>query len=93
MTASIRQKIEQLKYLNDVAVEIHSHIEIERLLQDLINISRRIVNAEMGVLAILDENLKKLNILRFQFQIYLNPAKFMICQRKRPSLECGSKER
>ena len=55
MTASIERKIEQLKYLNDVAVEIHSHIEIEHLLQDLVNISRRIINAEMGSLVLLDE--------------------------------------
>jgi len=56
MTASIERKIEQLRYLNDVAVEIHSHIEIEHLLQDLVNISRRVIKAEMGVLTILDEN-------------------------------------
>ena len=55
MSASIKRKIEQLKYLNDVAVEIHSHIEIEHLLQDLVNISRRIINAEMGSLVLLDE--------------------------------------
>ncbi len=55
MTASIERKIEQLRYLNDVAVEIHSHIELEHLLQDLVNISRRIVNAEMGSLVLLDE--------------------------------------
>ena len=55
MTTSIRQKIEQLRYLNDIAVEIHSHIEIEHLLQDLVNISRRIINAEMGSLVLLDE--------------------------------------
>ena len=56
MSASIKRKIEQLKYLNDVAVEIHSHIEIEHLLQDLVNISRRIINAEIGVLTLLDES-------------------------------------
>jgi len=56
MTASIEQKIEQLRYLNDIAVEIHSHIETEHLLQDLVNISRRIIKAEMGVLTLLDEN-------------------------------------
>jgi len=56
MTASIERKIEQLRYLNDVAVEIHSHIEIEHLLQDLVNISRRVIKAEMGVLTLLDEN-------------------------------------
>ena len=56
MTTSIKRKIEQLKYLNDVAVEIHSHIEIEHLLQYLINISRRIINAEMGVLILLGES-------------------------------------
>ncbi len=55
MTTSIKQKIEQLRYLNDIAVEIHSHIEIEHLLQDLVNISRRIINAEMGSLVLLDE--------------------------------------
>ena len=73
MAASIRQKIEQLKYLNDVAVEIHSHIEIERLLQDLINISRRIVNAEMGVLAILDENLKKIKYFKVSIPNLFEP--------------------
>src|SRR3989339_280939 len=56
MTTSIKQKVEQLKYLNDLAVEIHSHIEIEHLLQDLINISRRIINADMGVLTLLGES-------------------------------------
>ena len=56
MTASIERKLEQLRSLNDVAVEIHSHIEIEHLLQNLVNISRRIINAEMGVLTLLDEN-------------------------------------
>jgi len=55
MTTSIKQKIEQLRYLNDIAVEIHSHIEIEHLLQDLVNISRRIINAEIGSLVLLDE--------------------------------------
>lgn len=60
MTASIKRKIEQLKYLNDVTVEIHSHIEIEKLLQDLVNISRRIINAEMGVLTLLDEHRKNI---------------------------------
>lgn len=73
MTASVRQKIEQLKYLNDVAVEIHSHIEIERLLQDLINISRRIVNAEMGVLTILDENLKKIKYFKVSIPNLFEP--------------------
>ena len=56
MTASIERKIEQLKYLNDVAGEIHSHIETEHLLQNLVNISRKVINAEMGVLTLLDEN-------------------------------------
>ncbi|MBI2471711.1 MAG: diguanylate cyclase [Planctomycetes bacterium] len=64
MTASIERKIEQLKYLNDVAVEIHSHIEIEHLLQDLVNISRRIINAEMGILALLDENGKDIKYFK-----------------------------
>jgi len=67
MTASIKRKIEQLKYLNDVSVEIHSHIEVEKLLQDLINISRRIINAEMGVLALLDE--KRKNIKYFKVSL------------------------
>lgn len=56
MTASIKRRIEQLGYLNEVSLEIHSHIEIESLLQNLINISRRVINAEMGALALLDEN-------------------------------------
>ena len=74
MAASVRQKIEQLKYLNDVAVEIHSHIEIERLLQDLINTSRRIVNAEMGVLTILDENLKKIKYFKVSIPNLFEPG-------------------
>src|SRR3972149_10070744 len=74
MAASVRQKIEQLKYLNDVAVEIHSHIEIERLLQDLINTSRRIVNAEMGVLTILDENLKKIKYFKVSISNLFEPG-------------------
>src|SRR3989338_6412341 len=64
MTASIERKIEQLRYLNDVAVEIHSHIEIEHLLQDLVNISRRVIKAEMGVLTILDENGKDIKYFK-----------------------------
>src|SRR3990167_6257073 len=64
MTASIEQKIEQLRYLNDVAVEIHSHIEIEHLLQDLVNISRRVIKAEMGVLALLDEQGKNIKYFK-----------------------------
>ena len=64
MTASIERKIEQLKYLNDVAVEIHSHIEIEHLLQDLVDISRRVINAEMGVLTLLDENGKDIKYFK-----------------------------
>ncbi|HHT9146981.1 MAG TPA: diguanylate cyclase [Candidatus Wunengus sp. YC61] len=64
MTTSIKRKIEQLKYLNDVAVEIHSHIEIEHLLQNLINISRRIINAEMGCLVLLDEQGKNIKYFK-----------------------------
>ena len=64
MAASIRRKIEQLKYLNDVAVEIHSNIETEHLLQDLINISRRIIGAELGALALLDENGKEIKYFK-----------------------------
>ncbi|MCR4319327.1 MAG: diguanylate cyclase [Candidatus Brocadiaceae bacterium] len=64
MTASIKRKIEQLRYLNDVAVEIHSHIEIEHLLQDLVDISRRVINAEMGVLTLLDENGKDIKYFK-----------------------------
>ncbi|HHT9137574.1 MAG TPA: diguanylate cyclase [Candidatus Wunengus sp. YC60] len=64
MVTSIRRKIEQLKYLNDVAVDIHSHIEIGHLLQDIINISRRVVSAEMGVLTILDKDLKKIKYFK-----------------------------
>src|SRR3990170_2869179 len=56
MTASIERKIEQLRYLNNVAAEIHSHIEIEHLLQNIVDLSTRIINAEMGVLTLLDEN-------------------------------------
>lgn len=55
MIASVRRKIEQLKYLNDVAIEVHSHIETERLLQDITNIAKRLVNAEMSALLLLDE--------------------------------------
>ncbi len=55
MIASVRRKIEQLKYLNDVAIEVHSHIETERLLQDIANIAKRLINAEIGVLLLLDE--------------------------------------
>ena len=64
MTASIERKIEQLRYLNDVAVEIHSHIEMEHLLQDLVNISRRIVNAEMGSIVLLDEQGKNIKYFK-----------------------------
>ena len=64
MTASIKRKIEQLKYLNDVAVEIHSHIEIEHLIEDLIKISRRITNAEMGSLVLLDEQGKNIKYFK-----------------------------
>lgn len=55
MIASIKRKIEQLKYLNDVAIEVHSHIEIDRLLQDIANIAKRLINAEMSALLLLDE--------------------------------------
>ncbi|MFN3533364.1 MAG: diguanylate cyclase [Candidatus Brocadia sp.] len=55
MIASVKRKIEQLKYLNDVAIEVHSHIEIGRLLQDIANIAKRLVNAEMSALLLLDE--------------------------------------
>lgn len=55
MIASIRRKIEQLKYLNDAAIEVHSHIEINRLLQDLANIAKRLINAEMSALLLLGE--------------------------------------
>src|SRR3990167_1289054 len=75
MTASIKRKIEQLKYLNDVAVEIHSHIEIEHLLQDLVNISQRIINAEMGSLVLLDEQGK--NIKYFKVSV---PNQLEFCQ-------------
>lgn len=54
MIASIKRKIEQLKYLNDVAIEVHSHVEIDQLLQNLANISRRLINAEICVLLLLD---------------------------------------
>jgi len=64
MTASIKRKIEQLKYLNDVAVEIHSHIEIEHLIEDLIKISRRITNAGMGSLVLLDEQGKNIKYFK-----------------------------
>ncbi|MBU6391536.1 MAG: diguanylate cyclase [Planctomycetes bacterium] len=64
MTASVKRKIEQLKYLNDVTVEIYSHIEIEKLLQDLVNISRRIIDAEMGVLTLLDEHRKNIKYFK-----------------------------
>src|SRR3990167_4466051 len=64
MTASIERKIEQLRYLNDVAVEIHSHIGLEHLLQDLVNISRRIVNAEMGSIVLLDEQGKNIKYFK-----------------------------
>jgi len=64
MTASIERKIEQLRYLNDVAVEIHSHIEMEHLLQDLVNISRKIVNAEMGSIVLLDEQGKNIKYFK-----------------------------
>ncbi|MDO8140200.1 MAG: diguanylate cyclase [Candidatus Brocadiales bacterium] len=64
MVTSVRRKVEQLKYLNDVAVDIHSHIEIGHLLQDIINISRRVVSAEMGVLTILDKDLKKIKYFK-----------------------------
>ncbi len=60
MIASIKRRIEQLKYLNDVAVEIHSHIDLERLLQDLINIAKRLINVEMGALLLLDEDDEKI---------------------------------
>lgn len=55
MIASIKRKIEQLKYLNDVAIEVHSHIEIDRLLQDIANIAKRLINAEMSALLLSDE--------------------------------------
>jgi diguanylate cyclase (GGDEF)-like protein len=55
MIASVKRKIEQLKYLNDVAIEVHSNIETERLLQDIANVARRLVNAEMSALLLLDE--------------------------------------
>ena len=74
MTTSIKRKVEQLKYLNDVAVEIHSHIEIEHLLQDIINISRRTINAEMGVLTILDENLKKIKYFKVSIPNLFEPC-------------------
>lgn len=56
MIESIKQRIEQLRYLNDVAIEIHSHIELEHLLQEIVNISKKIIHAEMGVLLLLDDN-------------------------------------
>ncbi|HHT9111946.1 MAG TPA: diguanylate cyclase [Candidatus Wunengus sp. YC65] len=76
MTASIERKIEQLRYLNDVAVEIHSHIELEHLLQDLVNISRRIVNAEMGSIVLLDEQGK--NIKYFKVSVPNQLGSFQI---------------
>ncbi|HHT9106969.1 MAG TPA: diguanylate cyclase, partial [Candidatus Wujingus californicus] len=60
MTASVKRKIEQLKYINDVAIEIHSHIELERLLQNIVNISKQIVGAEMGGLFLIDKESKKI---------------------------------
>src|SRR3990167_2771506 len=76
MTASIERKIEQLRYLNDVAVEIHSHIEMEHLLQDLVNISRKIVNAEMGSIVLLDEQGK--NIKYFKVSVPNQLGSFQI---------------
>lgn len=64
MIASIRQKIKQLKYLNDVAIEVHSHIEIDRLLQNLVNIAKRLVSAEMSALLLLDENNEKIQYFK-----------------------------
>ena len=60
MIASIKRKIEQLKYLNDVAIEAHSHIEIDRLLQDIANIAKRLINAEMSALLLLGEGDEKI---------------------------------
>jgi len=71
MIASIKRKIEQLKYLNDVAIEVHSHIEIDRLLQDLANIAKRLINAEMSALLLLGEGDEKIK----HFKISLpNPS-------------------
>lgn len=64
MTASVERKIDQLRYLNEVSAEIHSHIDLEHLLQNLVNVSRRIINAEMGVLALLDENGKDIRYFK-----------------------------
>lgn len=71
MISSIKRMIEQLKDINAVAVEIHSHIEIERLLQDLVNISKRMIGAESGVLALLDETGEKIKHFKVSMQ---NPS-------------------
>lgn len=71
MISSIKRMIEQLKDINAVAVEIHSHIEIEQLLQDLVNISKRMIGAESGVLALLDETGEKIKYFKVSMQ---NPS-------------------
>ncbi len=55
MITSIKRKIEQLRYLNDVTIEIHHHTDLDRLLQNLANIAKRLVNAEMSALLLLGE--------------------------------------
>lgn len=64
MIAAIKNRIEQLKYLNDVALEMHSHIDLEVLLQDVINISRKLINAGVGALILLDEQKKKIKYFK-----------------------------
>jgi diguanylate cyclase (GGDEF)-like protein len=64
MSAHIQQRIEQLKAINDVALEIHSHVDLELLLQDIANITRRLANAEMSVLILLDERGKKVRYFK-----------------------------
>jgi diguanylate cyclase (GGDEF)-like protein len=64
MSASIRQKIEQLSAINNVVLGIHAHIDLELLLQDVVNVARRLINAEMSVLILLDEQGKKIKYFK-----------------------------
>ncbi|MDE2216545.1 MAG: diguanylate cyclase, partial [Planctomycetota bacterium] len=64
MSASIQQRIEQLRAINNVVLEVHAHVDLELLLQDVANAARRLINAEMSVLILLDEQGEKVKYFK-----------------------------
>ncbi len=64
MSASIQQRIEQLRAINNVALEIHAHVDLGLLLQDVAKVARRLINAEMSILILLDEQGEKVEYFK-----------------------------